>query len=97
MLFNLTDKYQFIYKYQLKGQNVQSVDQMNIIGTVVNSDLTWTDNCKLIIKKVNSRMQLLRNILRFGASADEMVHLWNVFCRSVLEQSCVVWHSSIGV
>ena len=24
-----------------------------------------------------------------------MVHLWVTFCRSVLEQSCVVWHGSL--
>ena len=24
-----------------------------------------------------------------------MVHLWILFCRSVLEQSCVVWHASL--
>ena len=40
-------------------------------------------------------MQLLRNMKSFGASHDEMVHLWTVFCRSVLEQSCAVWHSSL--
>ena len=68
---------------------------MKILGTVVRSDLTWTENCSLIIKKVNSRMQLIRSILSFGANTEEMVHLWVVFCRSVLEQSCVVWHSSL--
>ena len=68
---------------------------MKILGTVVNSDLTWTDNCMMIIKKVNNRMQLIRNIFSFGATREEMVHLWIVFCRSVLEQSCVVWHSSL--
>ena len=26
---------------------------------------------------------------------QEMVHLWIVFCRSVIEQSCVVWHGSL--
>ena len=95
MLFNFTDKYQFSTRLQLKGQNVQIVDQMKFLGTVVNSDLTWTDNCMLIIKKVNNRMQLIRNIFSFGATREEMVHLWIVFCRSVLEQSCVVWHSSL--
>ena len=89
MLFNFTDKYQFSTRLQLKGQNVQIVDQMKILGTVVNSDLTWTDNCMLIIKKVNNRMQLIRNIFSFGATREEMVHLWIVFCRSVLEKSCV--------
>ena len=73
----------------------QLVDHMKILGTVVTSDLSWSDNCSLIIKKVNARMQLIPNILSFGATSEEMVHLWVVFCRSVLEQSCVVWHSSL--
>ena len=68
---------------------------MKILGTVINSDLSWSDNCNMIIEKVNARMQLLRNIYSFGATTDEMVHLWVVFCRSVVEQSCVVWHSSL--
>ena len=40
-------------------------------------------------------MQLLRNILCFGATHSEMVHLWTVFCRIMLEQSSAVWHSSL--
>ena len=95
MIFNFTDKHQFTTRLQIKGQNVEIVDNMKILGTVINSNLSWNDNCQLIIKKVNARMQLLRSIHSFGATVDEMVHLWTVFCRSVLEQSCVVWHSSL--
>ena len=40
-------------------------------------------------------MQLLRSVHSFGASNEEMVHLWILFCRSVLEQSCVLWHNSL--
>ena len=40
-------------------------------------------------------MILLRQILSFGATNAEMVHFWIVFCRSVLEPSCVVWHKSL--
>ena len=39
--------------------------------------------------------KLLRGVQGFGASIKEMVHLWTVFCRSVLEQSCAVWSSSL--
>jgi hypothetical protein len=49
----------------------------------------------MIIKKVNARMQLIRNILSFSATTEEMVHLWVVFCRSVVEQLCVVFRSSL--
>ena len=68
---------------------------MKILGTIITDKLTWDDNCDYLIKKVNARMQLLRGVLSFGASDEEMVHLWITFCRSVLEQSCVVWHGSL--
>ena len=68
---------------------------MKILGTIINDKLTWDENCSFLIKKVNARMQLLRNVYSFGATNLEMVHLWTVFCRSVLEQSCVVWHNSL--
>ena len=95
MIFNFTDNYKFTTRIKLKGSNIEVVDSMKILGTVVNTTLSWDENCSLIIKKVNARMQLLRSIQSFGASIEEMVHLWIVFCRSVLEQSCVVWHSSL--
>ena len=40
-------------------------------------------------------MQLSRGVHGFGANINEMVHLWTVYCRSVLEQSCVVWGSTL--
>ena len=37
----------------------------------------------------------MRGVQSFGATKEEMVHLWTLFFRSVLEQSCAVWHSSL--
>ena len=96
MVFNFTKNHQFTTRLELKGQNIEIVDQMKILGTVIKNDLSWNDNCDMIIRKVNARMQLLRNVYSFGATTEEMVHLWVVFCRSVAEQSCVVWHSSLS-
>ena len=68
---------------------------MKILGTIVDSKLSWDENCQHLIKKVNMRMQLLKSVRSFGASNEEMVHLWILFCHSVLEQSCVLWHNSL--
>ena len=68
---------------------------MKILGTIVNNTLSWYENRNHLIKKVNARMQLLCSIHSFGASKEEMTHLWIVFCRSVLEQSCVVLGPSL--
>ena len=95
MIFNFTDNYKFTTRIGLKGRNIEIVDKMKILGTIVDSKLSWDDNCSMIIKKVNARMQLIRSLQSFGATTQEMVHIWILFCRSILEQSCVVWGTSL--
>ena len=95
MIFNFTDKHKFTTRLKVKNKNVEIVEKMKILGTIVENTLSWDENCTHLIRKVNARMQLLRNIQSFGASQKDMVHLWIVFCRSVLEQSCVVWGHSL--
>ena len=96
MIFNFTDNYRFTTRLQLKGNNIEIVDKMKILSTIVNDRLTWDDNCGLLIKKVNDRMRLLRGVQSFGTSVEEMVHLWILFCRSVIEQSCVGYLTHTG-
>ena len=48
-----------------------------------------------MVKNVNARMTIIRNMKAFGATKEELVHMWIVMCRSKLEQACVVWHSSL--
>ena len=96
MLINYTHNFQFSSRLKLKGVQVEFVNTMKILGVVINSQLTWDDNTKIIVKKVNQRLQLLWSVLNFGSTIPEMVHLWKVYCLSILEQSCVVWGSSIS-
>ena len=92
MFFNFTNKNQFTMRLQLKWGNIEVVKEMKILGTIIDDSLSWDSNCSQLIKKVNNRMKLLRSVHSFGASNEEMVHLWILFCRSLLEQSCVLWH-----
>ena len=95
MIINYTNNYQFNTRLKLSGHNIEIVDEMKILGTIINNSLTWDENCSHLIKKVNKRMALIRNAKAFGATTKELVHLWIVFCRNNLEQSCVLWHSSL--
>ena len=38
---------------------------------------------------------MLRKIHSFGATQRDVVHLWVVYCRSVLEQSAVLWQGGL--
>ena len=95
MFINFTENYQCTTRLQLHNVNVDVVDQMKILGTIITDKLSWDENCKYLIQKVNKRILLLKKIQKFGATQEEMVQLWIMYCRSVLEQSSVVWSNSL--
>ena len=95
MIFNFTQKYQFSTSLTLKDDNIQIIDRMKLLGTIVTDKLTWDENCSELVRKVNSRMRLIRKCVSLGATRQELVKLWIIYCRSILEQSCVVWHNSL--
>ena len=79
----------------MNNKNIEVVDKIKILGTVITNTLSWDENCTRIIKKVNARMLLLRKVWSFGSSREEMVQLWKTFCLSLLEQSCAVWNNGL--
>ena len=95
MLINFTNNYQFTTRLSMNNTNIEVVNEMKILGTIITDKLKWDKNCDLIISKVNKRMLLLKKALSFGANREEMVHYWIIYCRSVLEQSAELWSSSI--
>ena len=41
MIFNWTDNYQFTTRLQLKGENIEIVDKMKILGTIITDELSF--------------------------------------------------------
>jgi hypothetical protein len=95
MIVNFTEKYQFSTRLKLNKSNIELVNQMKILGTIIDNKLDWNQNCKELVQKVNKRMVFIRKMINFGASKEELVHLWVVYCRSVLEQSSVLWQGAL--
>ena len=97
MIFNYTRNYQFSTRLNLEGEILETVEVTKLLGTILTNDLRWEKNTDFIVKKANKRMELLRQVSNFGASWDEMKNIYILFIRSLLEQSCTVWHSGLTV
>jgi hypothetical protein len=95
MVFNYTDHYKFTTRLQLNDETVEVIDSTRLLGTIITKDLKWDLNTQNIVKKANARMQLIRKVASFGTSPDELKNVYILFIRSLLEQSAVVWHSSL--
>ena len=95
MIFNFTENLRFSTRLHIKDENIDIVDHTKLLGTIVSSDLGWNLNTSSIVKKANARMELLRRVAGFGTHVGDLKIIYILFVRSILEQSCVVWHSSL--
>ena len=95
MVVNFTDKYQFNTRLSLKGNLLQQVSETRLLGAVLNDQLKWHSNTDFLVKKAYKRMIMLHKLYEFGLEVEEMVNIYILYIRSILESSAVVWHSSI--
>ena len=86
MIINFTNNYQFTTRLSLNDSNIEIVDHMKILGTTITNDLKWDRNSDELISKANKRMLLLKKVQSFGATREEMVHLWILYCRAILSK-----------
>ena len=78
----------------INSQAVEMVDNFKFLGTVIDSDLKWEDNCTAIVKKAQQRLYFLRQLKKFGLSKDIMVQFYRAVVESVLTFSITVWYGS---
>ena len=94
-IFNYTQTHQFSTRVTMDNVPLQLVEEATLLGTCITNDLKWDINTKHIVKKSNSIMQLLRKVASFGASREDMIHIYTLFVRSALEHSSSVCHRNL--
>ena len=95
MIFNFSKNHQFSTKLELENEILKVVKETKLLGTIISDNLKWDKNTENIVKKCNKRMEFLRRVSSFGASWDELKNIYILYIRSLLEQSCTVWHSGL--
>ena len=97
MTVNFTTNYQFSTKLFLDGADLEEVSETKLLGLILRNDLKWHSNSEFIVKKAYKRMLILHNLFKFNLPVDEMIGIYILYIRSVVENCAVVWHSSLTV
>ena len=95
MIFNTTDNYQVTTRLTVNNVLLDIISETDLLGVVISSDLTWRSNTKLLVQRAYKRIILLHKLFEFAVPEKDLVTIYVLFIRSILEQSCVVWHSAI--
>ena len=95
MVFNFTNNFQFSTRIQLENEVTEIVKETKLLGVIINDQLTWDPNTDSLVKRANARMRLLHKLVEFKVPHQDLLNIYVLYVRSILEQSCQVWHSSL--
>ena len=96
IIFNFTRKYQFTTNLSVNNKKIEIVKETKLLGTHITDDLKWNKNTSEIIKKAYKRMPILTNAAAFTTNRQDLKKIYLTYIRSVLDQSSVLWHSSLS-
>ena len=96
MILNFSRDHQFTTRLQLNDHNIDIINETRLSGVQVTDDHKWNRHTEILVKKANQRMQILRKASEFTYNLKDRRQIYILYVRSILEQSCVVWNSSLS-
>ena len=95
MTLNFTDNYQFNTRLGMEGNLLQQVTETKLLGLIITDNLSWQANTTATVQKAFKRMMILHKLFDFDVPVHDLLNIYILFIRSVVESSSVVWHSSL--
>ena len=85
MVFNFTRNYQFSTRIKLNDSLLETISETRLLGSVLTSDLKWHANSDQLTKKGYQRMSMLRNLYKFDIPQEDLLQIYTLYIRSILE------------
>ena len=70
ILFNESRDKQFTTEVQVKGEPLEVVEEVKLLGVIFDKDLKWDKNTKYLVEKANRKMRMLYLASKFTRSRE---------------------------
>ena len=95
MLFNPCTSIDFMPDLRLDNHELKVVEELKLLGLVIQPDLKRGANTDDMVQKANKRMWIIRRLKNLGAQEKDLVDLYTKQVRSVFELAVPAWHGGI--
>ena len=87
----------FATRLTINNVNLEKLPETKLLGLWVSQDASWSRQCKEICIKAYSRMSMLTKLKYVGTSTEDLLEIYTLFIRSVIEYCSVVFHSRLTI
>ena len=79
----------------LGGEKLNTVDHMKLLGVIIQNNLSWESQVNNMISRASRRLFMLYVLRKHAAPIEDMLTIFQIYIRPILEYACAVWHSSL--
>ena len=96
MIFSRSNT-EFATRLTLNNQTLDRIEEVKLVGVWVTTFLDWDKNTREVCKRAFARITLLTKLKYVGISREDLLDVYKLYIRSILEYCSVVWHSTLTV
>ena len=94
-IFNPTRKYDFVPNLEVNGTNLETKEEMKLLGLKIRNDLSWKSNTDSMVKRAYNKLWMIKRLIRQGANLEDLTDIYVKQVRSILEFGVPVWNSGL--
>ena len=87
----------FNTRLKLNNTNIDQVQEVRLLGVLLSDDLKFGKNTQDICKRGFARISMITKLKFVGVPIIDLIDVYTLFVRSLLEYCCVTWHSSLTI
>ena len=87
----------FATRLSVKNTTMEKVSVSKILGVWIEDSLGWGKNTTEICVKAYSRISMLTKLKYIGTKVEDLIDIYVLFIRSVVEYCAVAFHSSLTI
>ena len=95
MLFNPTVIYDFVPNLTVDNVNLETSEEMKLLGLTISSDLSWKSNTSDMVQRAYKKLWIIKRLKKQGANLSDLVDIYIKQIRSILEFGVPVWNSAL--
>ena len=85
----------FATRLKINDTNLDRVSETKILGVWISQDLSWSRQCSEICIQAYSRLSMLTKLRYVGVQIEDLIDVYKLFIRSIIEYCSVVYHSRL--
>ena len=85
----------FATRLTLNDIKLDQLHDVRLLGVIIQDNLKWDLNTTDVCKRAFARLSMITKLKYVGVTKDDLLDVYCLYVRSLLEYFCVVWHGIV--